>query len=160
MSVRYAHVLHDMRLSSQIRSFDLTDIEIDEDDPFGGILAATMFATRATVHTTLQATPAQLVFGRDAILNTTFEANWKYIKDRKQKLIDQNNARENAKRIPHEYNVGDSILYRVPVDAKFSQHEWTGPYRLRNVYNNGSVKIRRGAVSEIVNIRNIKPFFE
>ena len=58
-----------------IRLFDLTNIELDKDDPVGGILAATMFATHATVHTTLQATPAQLVFGRDAILNTTFEAN-------------------------------------------------------------------------------------
>ena len=118
-----------------------------------------MFATRATFHTTLQATPTQLVFGRDAILNSTFEANWKYIKDRKQKLINQNNPKENAKRIPHRYNLGDAILYRVPVDGKFSQHEWTGPYRILNVFNNRSVRIRRGAVSETVNIRNIKPYF-
>mmetsp|Transcript_17305 Transcript_17305/g.47261 ORF Transcript_17305/g.47261 Transcript_17305/m.47261 type:complete len:109 (-) Transcript_17305:3-329(-) len=37
---------------------------LDEDDPWAGILAAVMFATRATYHTTLQATPSQLVFGR------------------------------------------------------------------------------------------------
>ena len=80
-----------------IRSYEVSELELDEEDPFAGILAATMFATRATVHTTLQATPMQLVFGRDAILNTMFEANWKYIKDCKQKIIDQNNERENAK---------------------------------------------------------------
>ena len=56
-----------------------------------------MFATRATYHTTLQATPAQLVFGRDAILNTKFTANWELIHKRKQRLINQNIQRENNK---------------------------------------------------------------
>ena len=64
-----------------LQSFDLMQIELDKDDLFAGILAATMFATCATYHTMLQATPTQLVFGQDAILNSTFEANWKYIKD-------------------------------------------------------------------------------
>ena len=59
-----------------IRTFELNKSELEESIPFAGILAATMFATRATYHTTLQAMPAQFVFGRDAILNTQFEANW------------------------------------------------------------------------------------
>jgi len=46
-----------------------------------------MFALRAAYHTTLQATPCQLVFGRDAMLNVKFEANWQLIKQRKQKRI-------------------------------------------------------------------------
>ena len=41
-----------------IRTFDVQSI--DETDPWGGILAATMFAVRATYHTTLQASPMQL----------------------------------------------------------------------------------------------------
>ena len=102
----------------------------------------------------------QLVFGRDAILNFTFEANCKYIKDRKQKLIDQNNAKKNLKRIPHPYNLGNAILYCVPVDGKFSQHEWTGPHHILNVYNNRSIRIQRGAISKTVNIQNIKPYFQ
>jgi transposase InsO family protein len=64
-----------------IRTFQVGSIELDEDDPWSGVLAATMFATRATYHTTTQATPAQLVFGRDAILNKKFEVNWKLIRD-------------------------------------------------------------------------------
>ena len=50
----------------------------------GRHLAATMFAIRATYLTTLQATPIQLVFGRDSILNTEHEANWAFIQQRKQ----------------------------------------------------------------------------
>ena len=39
------------------------------------------FAARATVHTTLGATPSQLVFGqKNAILNNKYEANWDTIK--------------------------------------------------------------------------------
>jgi hypothetical protein len=57
-----------------------------------------MWATRAIIHTTtLQATPMQLVFGRDAVLNIKFQANWKYIKERKEKLILKNNERKNKK---------------------------------------------------------------
>jgi hypothetical protein len=40
-----------------------------------------MYATRATIHITLKAIPMQLVFGRDAVLNTKFEADWKYIRN-------------------------------------------------------------------------------
>jgi hypothetical protein len=40
----------------------------------------------------------QLVLGRDAVPNTKFEAEWKHIRDGKQKLIEQNYKRENAKR--------------------------------------------------------------
>ena len=44
-----------------IRTFDVSSIV--NNDPWSGILAATMFAARATYHTTLQASPMQLVFG-------------------------------------------------------------------------------------------------
>ena len=95
------------------------ETEIDENDPWSGVLSATMFATRATLHTTLQATPSQLVFGRDAIMNIKHEANWKFIRERKQKLIEQNNKKENAKRIPHDYKVGEKVLYRADPSSKF-----------------------------------------
>ena len=44
-----------------IRTFDVSNIV--NNDPWSGILAATMFAVRATYHTTLQESPMQLVFG-------------------------------------------------------------------------------------------------
>ena len=46
-------------------------------------------------HTTLQAMPDQLIFGRDMILNTTFIADWEAIRLRKQIIIDKNNQLEN-----------------------------------------------------------------
>ena len=92
---------------------ELYDQELDQEEPFKGVISAICFAIRSAVHTTTQHTPMQLVFGRDAILNIADEANWKLIKDRKQKLIDQNNKRENASRKPHTYNVGDKVLIKT-----------------------------------------------
>jgi hypothetical protein len=36
----------------------------------------------------------QLVFGRDAIVNIKLQVNWKYIKERKERLILKKNERE------------------------------------------------------------------
>ena len=76
-----------------VRTFDVSNIV--NNDPWSGILAATMFAVCATYHTTLQASPMQLVFGRDATLNIKHVANWKHIRQRKQLRINHNNKREN-----------------------------------------------------------------
>ena len=49
-----------------IRTFDVSNIVTN--DPWSGILAATIFAVRTTYHTKLQEYPMQLVFGQDVIL--------------------------------------------------------------------------------------------
>ena len=46
-------------IGNMIRTFRMHDAEIDETDPWSGFPVATMFATRATLHTTLQAMPSQ-----------------------------------------------------------------------------------------------------
>jgi hypothetical protein len=142
-----------------IRTHQVLDTELDEEDPWSGILAAAMYATRATIHTTLKATPMQLVFGRDAVLNTKFEADWKYIRDRKQKLIEQNNKRENAKRTGHVYQVGNRVLVKAKLNGKYQGDLWDGPYVIALVNNNGTVRLNRGAYQETINIRRIKPYF-
>ena len=147
-------------IGNMIRTFRMHEADIDEADPWSGILSATMFATRATLHTTLQATPSQLVFGRDAILNIKHEANWKFIRERKQKLIDENNKKENSRRIPHSYQVGDKVLYRADPSAKFGSDAYEGPYDVVKVNDNGTVRMRKGAVTDTVNIRNIHPYHE
>ena len=50
-----------------------------------------------TVHTTIGATPMQLVFGQDAILNIFHKASWQLIKKRKHELACKNNTPENKK---------------------------------------------------------------
>ena len=63
-------------IANLIRTYELQNIYLDEDDPWSGILAATDFVLRSMYLTTLQVTPGQLVFGHDMILNTPFIADW------------------------------------------------------------------------------------
>ena len=60
-----------------VRTFDVYNIV--NNDPWSGILAATMFAVHETYQTTLQASPMQLVFGQDSILNIKHISNWEHI---------------------------------------------------------------------------------
>eukprot|EP00957_Ditylum_brightwellii_P211095 15365742-Ditylum_brightwellii.AAC.1 len=62
-------------IGNMIRSFKVHSTDIDEKDPWTGILSALRFATRATLHATMKTSPMQLLFGRDAILNVEHEAN-------------------------------------------------------------------------------------
>jgi len=89
--------LHNMIRSAQIK--DRRDL--DSFLGFKGVMAARRKAVNSTVHTTAHTTPTQLVFGRDAMLNASFQADWQFIKERKQWLIIQNNKHENAKQKPH-----------------------------------------------------------
>ena len=62
-------------IGNMIRTWFVNDPDLDRRDPYAGLLTAVAFATRATVHTTLNASPSQLVFGRDAVLNIPFHAD-------------------------------------------------------------------------------------
>ena len=68
-----------------------------------------------------------------------------------------NNKRENAHRIPHTYHQGDKVLLAKGTEYKYEQ-PYSGPHTIENVFNNGTVRLRVGAVSSTVNIRRIEPF--
>jgi len=119
-----------------------------------------MFALRSTVHTTTQHTPTQLVFNRDSIINVPIEANWQLIKQRKQALINKGNERENKLRKDHTYKIGDKVLLKNAWPTKFNQDAFLGPYKVTAVRNNGTVRARKGRLTDTFNIRNLVPFRE
>ena len=93
-----------------IRTFDVSNIV--NNDPWSGILAATIFSVWATFYTTVQYSPMQLVFGRDAISKIKHVADWEHIWQLKQLKINHNNKRENMRRNNHQYKVGDKVLFK------------------------------------------------
>ena len=99
-----------------------------------------MFAIWSMVHTTTQHTLSQLVFGMDAILNINQEANWQFIKQRKQALMDKGNQKENCQRQSHVYYTGNKILLKNAWVKKFNQDAYIGSYNLTEVLNNGTVR--------------------
>ena len=147
-------------LGNCLRAFQLGSKELDKHRPFDKFLMATAYALRSTYHTTLGATPGQTVFGRDMVLPVKFKANWALIQQRKQKVINASNERENKKRIQHDYQVGDKVLLQKPGILTKLEVPYTGPHLITQVHSNGTVVIQKGAFCERVNIRRVTPFFE
>ena len=94
------------------------------------------------------------------LLPIQIKTDWARIRQRKQDMINVNNRKENAKRIEHEYRVGEKVLLEKPgLISKLSAPR-TGPYRITHTYTNGTVRIQRGVVNERVNIRRLTPYKE
>ena len=71
-------------------------LDLDNENPWEGILSLTIFAIRSTVHITTQYSPSPMVISRDAILNIKHEANWQLLKQHKQALITKDNQKQNS----------------------------------------------------------------
>lgn len=144
-------------IANMVRTFELENNYLDEDDPWKGIFSAVAFAVRSTFHTTLRKSPGQLVFGRDMIFNVQHQADWKYIQDRKQKIIEKNNKQENKKRIPHTYKVGDLVLLKKGTENKY-ETPYDGPFTILQVNDNGTVSLKVKSTIDTYNIRRLYPY--
>jgi hypothetical protein len=133
---------------------------MDEKDPWGPLLSSSAYAIRSTFHTTLKATPGQLVFGRGMVLPIKIMADWGEIEQQRQKEMGCNNRRENASIISHDYNVGDKVLLKKPgKHLRKLEAPRTGPHTVTEIYTNGTLHIQKGKVNEGVNIRRFFPYF-
>ena len=148
-------------LGNQLRTFELEEREFTaEEKTFEPFLTACAYAIRCTYHTTLRATPGQLVFGRDMLLPIKFNADWAWIARQKQLQINDSNQRENKKRIPHNYKIGDKVLLQNPGKLRKVTAPYSGPYEVQRVFTNGTIMIQKGAVVQRVNIRRVIPYNE
>ena len=146
-------------IGNMLRTFEDDNSDLPSIMPFRSFISAAAWAIRSTYHTTLQATPGQLVFGRDMLLSIPFRADWARIKLRKQGLINKGVLRENASRIQHEYKVNDLVLLDKPGILRKSTQPRTGPHTVTKIYKNSTVQIKRGAISERVTLRRLTPYF-
>ena len=146
-------------VQNMLRTKDLNNHVFDYHDPWSEMLSSIAWAIRTSYHSAKGATPSQLVFNRDMILNMAYVANWKNLADKRQRQIDKDNLRENSKRIRHDYAVGDQVY--VIRDGIYRKLEGPhlGPYPITHIYTNGTVRIQRGAVNERINIRRLTPHF-
>ena len=145
-------------LGNALRSFELQEQELDKKRKWEPFLTAASYAIRSTFHTTLNATPAQLVYGRDMLLPMKFVADWTRIQQSKQDQIHQSNVRENSKQIPHQYQVGDQVLIQRPGISNKLSTPHHGPYPIVQVHTNGTVNICNRPVQQQINI--LTPYIE
>ena len=106
-------------------------------------------------------TPAELVFGRDMILPIQVKPDWEKMRTKRQLSIKKENKRENKRRIKHNYKVGDKILVTDPTSIKRKLDKAKeGPFIGTRAHENGTVRIKKGAVDETLSLRGIVPFAE
>ena len=147
-------------LGNMLRTYELDKYKFDYDDPWTQILSNCAWAIRSTMHTVMEATPAQLIFKRDMLFDLSFRAKWKEIRD-KRNIASQNNVqRENKTRKVHYYKVGDKVLVENDTIQRKLMPKRDGPFSVVRVYSNGTIKIRKGFYTQRVSIRRCVPYLE
>ena len=139
---------------------DLKNQIFDIRDVWGPTLSSIIYAVRCSYHSTLGATPGQLVFGRDMLLDISFDHDYQQAWAKKQRQIIKDNQRENSKRVPHDYVVGEKAYVTSDEIGRKLDGEREGPYRIIRVHANGTVVLQKGITEERINIRRLTPHFE
>ena len=152
---RIHQVFGTMMRTSELDLADTVTSEMVDD-----FIVDAAWAIRSTHHTVLQSTPGAAIFGRDMLFDIPYLADWKAIGQRRQELVNRDNAKENARRIDFDYAVGQKVLLRKDGILRKAEDKYLGPYVITQVHTNGTVRIQRGTMSERLNIRRITPFFE
>ena len=78
----------------------------------------------------------------------------------KQILIEKNNVRENSRWIDFDYRIRQKVLILNTDIQRKLDNPTTGPYKITDVFPNGTTCIRCGNVLERLNIRRVKPYHE
>ena len=148
-------------LNTMLRTENLDEKDLDKYDPFGEICSNLCWAIRSSYHTTLKATPGQLIFGRDMVLDVEHISDLFSLRKQKQIKIDAANKRENAKRVDYDWQVGDLCLIKKDHHGEIIrkvEFPNEGPYKIIQVHTNGTVRIQCGKVTERINIRRLGLF--
>jgi transposase InsO family protein len=151
-------------MTNMLRTTDLQTNDFTmQDEAFEDLVAAVCFALRAGYHTSMKATPTQLAFGRDMFFPTTYVANWHQQRAQALTRMTKEVALENNNRINDDYAVGERVLIRRDqggeVLGKLARPTH-GPFRIIQVFPNGTVRIDCGRYTERINIRRLLPFYQ
>ena len=118
------------------------------------------WAIRESYHRTLGFTPGRAVFGRAVLFNLTSLLDWFVITAENQRQVDIHSAHKNARRVKHDYAVGD--LFYVDKSSIYRKRDLKnhGPYRITEFFTNGTVRFQRVAINKQINIRRLEPHFD
>ena len=155
--------MHLVLNDSSLRTFELEKCELNGEYPWTEFLSAAAFTIRSTYHTTLEATPFNSYSNETCSYQyTSKQTGVTRIKTKRQDGMNHNNECENSLRIRHDYKVGDKILLRIPGILRKLSVPQTGPFTVKRVYTNGTIRIKRGSiVTEQINICHaVEPYFE
>ena len=124
-------------------------------------LSTAMHATRCAASQSLNGlSPGTIAFRRDMFVDIPYVADILTICRSRQALIDSRLLKENAKRISHDYRIGEPVMKKsiLSLSDKLVP-SFTGPYIIEQVHTNGTCTIRLTPnQTERINIRRLKPY--
>mmetsp|Transcript_23628 Transcript_23628/g.33739 ORF Transcript_23628/g.33739 Transcript_23628/m.33739 type:complete len:141 (-) Transcript_23628:24-446(-) len=124
----------------------------------GTILSDTLSSIRATPSQSTGYAPAALAFGRDMIFNLPVQYDMNEINLRRQRRVDKDAKRLNAKRYSYDYRVGEQVMKKIFDPAKLDDR-WKGPFTITRIHVNGNITIQLTQhLQERLNIRRVKPY--
>ena len=95
------------------------------------------------------------------LFDLPYIADWNAIGQRRQKIANQTNARENRGRVDYDYVVGQKVmLTNDGTKLRKAQDRYLGPFTITQVHTNGTIRIQRGSMSERLNIRRVTPYHQ
>ena len=92
--------LHQVILNMPVTK-DIDNKVFDYKYPRGETLASIEWYIIVSYHRTIMATPVQAVSGRDMLFNLASVVDWKFVNAAKERQVDIDDVRENAKRVTH-----------------------------------------------------------
>ena len=72
---------------------------------------------------------------------------WRVETAAKQRQLDIDNVRENAKQVTHDYVIGDQVYVEMNVIYQNLYYKKQGPYKITEVFTNGTVWVQQGQVN-------------
>ena len=147
-------------VGSMLKTQDLKEKIFDSWKPWSKILASVAYTLRWSYHSTLQATPGQLVFCRDImLLSIGFETNYEQVWGWKQQCINYYNVCENAKQVNYTYSVDDyAYVLQDGIYCKLDGDKLATHCAIE-VFTNNTIWIQKGIVNKRINIRRLTPHF-
>ena len=86
--------------------------------------------------------------------------DWIVVTSAKQCQVEIDNIRENAKRVTHDYVIGNQVYVEITGIYRKLDYSKQGSYIITEVFTNGIFRVQRGQVNERINIRQINPHFD
>ena len=140
-----------------VRTFNIQQTYVDENEPWTGILDAAAFAIFSTTNRQKNYSLGQLIFGPDMILLIKHRVDWELIRQIKHTQTNRDNARDNKNRFDYDYNVRDKVMLAYHTAYKY-ETPYKGTFVITRCFTNGTVNLKYGATEIRHNICCIKPY--
>ena len=109
---------------------DLDNKISDHVDTWGETLAPIAWVIIDSYRHTTMVTAVQALFFRDIMFNLASAVDWRVVTTAKQRQVDIYNVRENARRVTHDYAIGDQVYVEMIGVYQILDYKKQGPYRI------------------------------